>query len=346
MSHANGGVQMLNVNRAARIDDNAAFQRVFEPGRLTLGVFFTIEAFARDEPPMRDQERLARRAEELGFAALWFRDVPLRDPNFGDVGQIFDPFVYLGWIAAQTRVIALATGAIILSVRHPLHTAKEAASVDQLTGGRLLLGVASGDRPIEFPAFGVDFESRGALFRDHFQVVRKVLSDEFPRIQSSAGMMYGTADLIPKPTGKLPMMVTGNSRQTLEWIAEHSDGWIMYPRPIEQQAQNIQRWRAAVETAAPGTFKPFAQSFYLDLADNPDEPPTPIHLGFRAGRNILIRFLATLRTVGVHHVALNLKYGRRYAGEVLEEIGKEVLPTMEGGAVGPHPARSARGELV
>ena len=62
MSHANGGVQMLNVNRAARIDDNAAFQRVFEPGRLTLGVFFPIEAFARDEPPKRDQERLARRA--------------------------------------------------------------------------------------------------------------------------------------------------------------------------------------------------------------------------------------------------------------------------------------------
>src|SRR5205814_1868332 len=127
-------------------------------------------------------------------------------------------------------------------------------------------------------------------------------------------MMYGTADLVPKPTGKLPMMVTGNSRQTLEWIAEHSDGWIMYPRPIEQQAQNIQRWRAAVEIAAPGAFKPFAQSFYLDLADNPDELPTPIHLGFRAGRNILRRFLDSLRTVGVHHVALNLKYGQRSAG--------------------------------
>ena len=71
-------VQMLNVNRAARIDDNAAFQRMFKPRLLTLGLFFPIEAFARDEPAMRDQERLARRAEELGFAALWFRDVPLR----------------------------------------------------------------------------------------------------------------------------------------------------------------------------------------------------------------------------------------------------------------------------
>jgi luciferase-type oxidoreductase len=98
---------------------------------------------------------LARRAEELGFAALWFRDVPLRDPNFGDIGQVYDPWVYLGWIAAQTRTIALATGSIVLPLRHPLHTAKAAASIDQLTRGRFVLGVASGDRPIEFPAFGL-----------------------------------------------------------------------------------------------------------------------------------------------------------------------------------------------
>ena len=140
---------------------------MFAPGRLTLGVFFPIEAFQRDEPTMRDQERLARRAEELGFAALWTRDVPLRDPNFGDIGQVYDPWVWLGWIAAQTRTIALATGSIILPLRHPLHTAKAAASVDQLTGGRLVLGVASGDRPVEFPAFGVDADAaRRALPRE------------------------------------------------------------------------------------------------------------------------------------------------------------------------------------
>ena len=113
---------------------------MFAPSRLTLGVFFPIEAFAGDRPTMREQIPLARRAEELGFAALWFRDVPLRDPSFGDVGQVFDPWVYLGYVAGQTKDIALATGAIVLPLRHPLHTAKAAASVDQLSGGRLLLG--------------------------------------------------------------------------------------------------------------------------------------------------------------------------------------------------------------
>src|ERR1700761_6149574 len=163
---------MLTPNMSAEVSDSPGFQKMFAPGRLTLGVFFPIEAFKGDQPTMRNQEYLARRAEELGFAALWFRDVPLRDPNFGDIGQVYDPWVYLGWIAAHTRTIALATGSIILPLRHPLHPAKAAASVDQLSGGRFLLGVASGDRPVEFPAFGIPFEKRDELFRENLRVIR------------------------------------------------------------------------------------------------------------------------------------------------------------------------------
>jgi len=139
---------MSAANHATHVKSSAnGFSKMFAPGRLTLGISFPIEAFPGDEPTMRDQERRARRAEELGVAALWVRDVPLRDPNFSDVGQVYDPWVYLGWIAAQTVTIALATGAIVLPLRHPLHTAKAAASVDRLSRARLVLGVASGDRP-------------------------------------------------------------------------------------------------------------------------------------------------------------------------------------------------------
>jgi luciferase-type oxidoreductase len=320
---------MLTVNREARVSDARGFQRMFAPGRLTLGVFFPIEAFQRDEPTMRVQERLAVRAEELGFAALWVRDVPLRDPNFGDVGQVYDPWGYLGWIAAQTRTIALATGSIILPLRHPLHTAKAAASLDQLTGSRLVLGVASGDRPVEFPAFGVDYDSRGALFRENLRVIREVLANEFPTLRSSYGTLVGTADLVPKPTGRIPILVTGTSRQSLDWIAEYSDGWITYPRSVAQQAELATRWRAAVEVADPGVFKPFAHSFYVDLTEDPDHPPQPIHLGLRGGRNVLLRFLDALRAADVNHVILNFKYSKRAAGEVLEEIGQELLPQLE-----------------
>jgi luciferase-type oxidoreductase len=332
---------MLTTTKTARVNEAVGFRRMFAPGRLTLGVFFPIEAFQGDQPTMRNQEYLARRAEELGFAALWFRDVPLRDPNFGDVGQVYDPWVYLGWIAAQTRTIALATGSIILPVRHPLHTAKAAASVDQLTRGRFVLGVASGDRPIEFPAFGIDPDERDMLFRENLRVIREVLTEEFPRVQSRYGTLFGTADLVPKPIGRLPIMVTGNSRQGLEWIAAHSDGWITYPRPLAQQAELAARWRRTVAAVAPGVFKPFAQSFYVDLSDDPDQPPQPIHLGIRGGRHALFRLLVELRSAGVHHVILNLKYGARNAAEVLDEIGQEVLPQLE---ASQQTARSARRE--
>lgn len=316
---------------------------MFAPDRLSLGVFFPIEAFERDEPRMLDQQRLTRRAEELGFAGLWTRDVPLRDPSFGDVGQIYDPWVWLGHIAAHTSTIALATASIVLPLRHPLHTAKAAASVDQLTGGRFVLGVASGDRPVEFPAFGADMNQRDVLFRENLTVIRTVLMEEFPRVQSSYGAMTGTADLVPKPVSRLPILITGSSRQSFEWIAEHADGWITYPRDIARQAELVAKWRAAVEVVSPGVFKPFVQSLYVDLAEGPSEPPRPIHLGFRAGRDFIVDFLNELAGVGVNHVILNLKYGRRTAAEVLEEIGREVLPRLRKlGGMPPFEAVSAR----
>ncbi|HEX2654969.1 MAG TPA: LLM class oxidoreductase [Xanthobacteraceae bacterium] len=303
------------------------YRRMFVADALTLGVFFPIEAFSHDNPTMEKQEQLAKRAEELGFAALWFRDVPLRDPSFGDVGQVYDPWVYLAWIAAHTREIALATGAIILPLRHPIHTAKAAASLDRLAGGRLVLGVATGDRPAEFPAFGVPLETRGAQFRENFHVLKSVLRDSFPALESIYGRMQNV-DLVPKPAGKLPVLVTGASQQPIEWIAEHADGWVVYPRVASVQKQVAEAWNSTVERVAPGSRKPLAQSLYIDLSANPKEPPSPVHLGFRSGREALLHYFEQLRDAKISHVVLNLKYGRRPADEVLDEIGCEIVPKL------------------
>ncbi len=296
---------------------------MFADNRLSLGVFFAIESYEGSVPTMQNQVTLAKRAEELGFAALWVRDVPLYDPDFGDVGQIYDPWVYLGYIAAHTSDIALATGSIIFPLRHPLNLAKAAASVDNLSQGRLVLGIASGDRPAEYPAYGVNFPERGARFRETLRYFREVLAGSFPKIDSPLGHMEGT-DLIPKPYGtSIPVLVTGYSQQAPEWIAENADGWILYPRNLSHQKQVVTEWRQ--RTSADG-FKPFAQSLYIDLMENPNGQPAPIHLGFRLGRNPLIEFLDTLQQTGVNHVIFNLKYGHRPAADVLEEIGKEILP--------------------
>lgn len=309
---------------------NAGYQRMFVPGKLTLGLFLPLESYSGDTPGMVDQELLAQRAESLGFAALWFRDVPLRDPTFGDVGHIYDTWVYLSWMAAQTRQIALATGSVVLPLRHPLHVAKAAASVDALSGGRLVLGLASGDRPLEFPAFNVDRQQRGELYREHFEVLQQALYESFPCFDGAYGSLEGQGDTLPKPAKKIPLLTTGNSQQSLGWIAQHSDGWISYPRSMAHQQQLLHDWRQAQAEHASGGAKPFAQSLYIDLVEDPEAQPRPIHLGFRCGRHALIRFLAGLQEIGVNHVVINLKYGQRPAAEVIEELGAEVLPLFAG----------------
>ncbi|MFP3753879.1 MULTISPECIES: LLM class oxidoreductase [unclassified Cupriavidus] len=305
---------------------NPGFSRMFAPGRLTLGVLFAIESYPGDAPTMVDQIRLAKRAEQAGFAALGVRDVPLRDPSFGDLGQIFDPWTWLGYVAGQTSSIALFTAAIVLPLRHPLHTAKAAASIDRLTGGRLVMGIASGDRAIEFPAFGVEHAQRGALFQEQVAYLENVWGNAYPQIHGTYGTLHD-ADLVPKPVARrVPLIVTGHSQQSIDWIARKADGWITYPRRMDLQVEVIRQWHDAVAATSPGTFKPFAQPYHIDLTADPDVSPTPIHGGHRLGRSWLMRHLETLERAGANHVLFNLKYGNRAAEAVLEELATHVTP--------------------
>jgi luciferase-type oxidoreductase len=314
------------------------FRALFPERRMTLGLFFPIEGYQGDMPTMLHQEALAGRAESLGFSALWFRDVPLRDPGFGDVGQIYDPWVYLGHIAALTRSVALVTGAIVLPLRHPLHVAKAAASVDRLSGGRFVLGVATGDRAAEALAFGVPAESRAEEFRERFGVLRAAWAGRaaraFPRGLEESGL-----EVVPRPPGgDLPVLVVGRSQQSFEWIAHQAEGFVTYPRPPGQQQRVFEEYRAAAEGA--GVPPRVAQSLYIDLLDRRDAPPKPIHLGWALGRELLVDLLETYQDLGIGHVVLNLKYGRRPAAEVVEELGAEVLPRFAAPAGLPEELRA------
>ncbi len=82
-------------------------------------------------------------------------------------------------MAGQTKEIALGLASIALPLHQPVHIAKSAATIDQLSDGRLIMGVASGDRPTEYPAMNIDFEKRSELFRDAFDYIRKA-QDDFP----------------------------------------------------------------------------------------------------------------------------------------------------------------------
>jgi luciferase-type oxidoreductase len=106
---------------------NPALSKIAKKGKLSIGILLPIESYQGAVPTLENHVQLAQRAEELGFKSLWFRDVPFLDPNFGDVGQILDPLVYMGYLAAKTKKIVFATGSIILTLRHPINIAKGVA---------------------------------------------------------------------------------------------------------------------------------------------------------------------------------------------------------------------------
>jgi len=303
----------------------SAFSNVIKKGKLSLGLVFPIEANQGALAKMENQEYLAKRAEELGFKALWFRDVPFHDPTFGDAGQLYDPWVYMTHIMNHTQDIALATGSIILPLRHPVHTAKALASLQLLSKGRVLLGVASGDRPSEYPAFGQSLPNKGELFRDSFNYL-KTLQDPFPVLRGSAyGQLDGTLDLVPKSDTKTPLFVTGHSGQNLDWIAKNADGWLYYPRDFNFLKKSMQDWKDSLARVQQ-PWKPYMQSLYVDLLEDKKALPKPIHLGFQSGSEFLLSYLKNLENHGVNHVILNLKYGSRPAEVVVEEMGDYLTP--------------------
>jgi luciferase-type oxidoreductase len=269
-------------------------------------------------PDLGHQRSRAELADRLGYKALWLRDVPLWVPAFGDAGQVFDPFPYLGYLAGVTDRIMLATAAVVLPLRHPLHVAKMAASIDRLSEGRLILGVASGDRPNEYPTFNADFQSRGETYRSSVEAIRTAWRDSF-----------GPDDkvkILPSPVQhRIPLVAVGRAQQSTDWIASNMDGYMTYHRPGPLMKPVVDRWKHAIPD---GQSKPLLTTMLIDLLEDPWAPAEPIRFGARLGRNSLTRYLADLEESGVGHVALNFRPSSRPVEEAMEEIAKHVLPAF------------------
>lgn len=261
-------------------------------------------------PDLAIHAELAGLADTLGFRALWVRDVPLYDPSFGDAAQVFEVFSYLGFLAGVTRNILLGTAAVVLPLREPLLTLKSAATIHALSGGRLLLGVASGDRPVEYPLFGRDFDSRGANFRAQIALLR----------DGARGHLPPGVEVLPAPGTPIPLLVAGLAQQTPEWVGANMDGCLAYPGSPADHQRRATAWRAVAGN------KPYVTFIHLDLADDPHEPLQRHRFGARAGRIALIEELAAMRDAGAQHIGLHFRRNRRPLDETLTEIAMEVLP--------------------
>ena len=300
---------------------------LFHPDRLSFGIVLPAQTRIAADIQFDAQLSIATHADKSGFDALWVRDVPLNSDSYPDPIGHADPWVFLGALAASTSSIALATGAIVLPLRHPLHIAKAALSVASLSKDRLVLGLGSGDRPSEYDVFGEEIENRKALFQSHWERLAAALSpdqkvvDEGGRVRNE----FAIRPALQRPP--IPMVAVGSSSQSLEWIARHATAWMTYYRPLPVQKDRLALWHNA-RAKVTADFRGFGQSMVLDLLDNPQASYEEINLGVRAGRRGLIDAVSAMREAGIHHVAFNLVTQGRPPGEVIEEIAAEILPAM------------------
>lgn len=319
---------MENQNSRERFEElrkHKGFAQVFHPEKLTFGFVAPMVGYPNSPTPdVSSFANTVRIADEGGVDVIWLRDVPFLDPNFGDAGQVYDPMVYGGLLAATTKRIAIGTAGMVLPLRDPLIVAKQAATLDQLSGGRFILGLASGDRYSEYPAFGSNFDNRIERFREARKIIRKVTEEHFPVMETKYyGTLNGTIDLIPKPViNRIPTIAIGRGGQDLKWIGENMDGWLWHG----ENARNVGLRKKQWDEATNGINKPYGYAHFFDLLENPDAPILFSGNYVHGGRNSLIEFWKAQEEAGLSHAVLNPKPTRRPADEMLQEFCEFIIP--------------------
>lgn len=201
--------------------------------------------------------RLARQAEQLGYRSWWAGDhVVLPSPRtpespMASDDPILDPLVHLAYVAAVTERMELGTGIVILPQRNPLVLAKQAASLDVLSGGRLLLGVAPGYLEPELAAFGVPLAERRGRTDEYLEAMRQLWTEAAPEYH---GKYVDFARIEAHPHPVRPdgprIVIGGHSPAAYRRAVAQGHGWVgngSSPEDLEVHLSGLAKAAAEVE---------------------------------------------------------------------------------------------------
>ncbi|HLK87900.1 MAG TPA: LLM class F420-dependent oxidoreductase [Candidatus Binataceae bacterium] len=208
---------------------------------------------------------LARAAEALGFESLWMPDhavmpvhsaTPLPETRPGDGGipdiyyHICDPMVAMAMAAAATTRLMVATGVLLVPERNPLLTANELATLDRLSGGRVILGIGAGWLREESEILGADFAHRWTQTREYVAAMRELWTREEASFEGRY-VNFPPVRCYPKPArkGGPPVIIGSKDRNALRWVARWGDGWCpIFLSPAELETA-LGRLRAECDAA-------------------------------------------------------------------------------------------------
>jgi probable F420-dependent oxidoreductase len=193
-------------------------------------------------PDMLD--RLARSAEDAGVESIWASEhLVVPDPkappsNMDPRDPILDPVTSLAYLAARTSSVLLGTGVIVLPLRNPLILAKELATVDVLSGGRLVLGIGVGYVEREFEALGASFGDRGVRLEEYLASIRAIWTEPRPSFDG-ATVSFAGVQAFPHPVRRPPIVMGGYAPPVMRRTIREADGWFGWGLDLDATARRI-----------------------------------------------------------------------------------------------------------
>lgn len=265
--------------------------------------------------PYATRERLselARLAEAYGCESIWVSEHPVvpdpREPPapMEPEDPILDPVVALAFLVGQTKSVRLGSAVIVLPLRNPLILAKALASIDVLSGGRLIFGIGVGYVQGEFDALGVRFASRGRLAEEYLTAIKAIWADEQPSVAGEFVSFHGV-QARPRPLQRPtpPVVMGGYAPVVMRRTIREADGWYGWGLDVEATAHRLEvlrETRARVERRAT-----------LGDLEITITPPGDVE------RDTARRY----EDLGVHRLSLQLPW--RVAGDELERYFADVV---------------------
>jgi probable F420-dependent oxidoreductase len=311
---------------------------VIPDGVLAYGIQLPVQALSvrtalpweREHSTVDDLVHVARAADDAGFlyVAVCHHVAVPRGPAEAMGTQWFDPVPTLAYLAGLTTRTRLMTNVYVVAYRHPLETAKAFATLDALSGGRVLLGVGAGHLEGEFDVLGIPFAERGRITDEAIDAIANAFTNEWPE---HAGQQWKFADVGQRPRPvqrpRPPIWIGGSGRPALRRVAARGDGWIPQGTPRAQMAADIEFILRERDRVRPGAVPEIG---YITEYVYVGEPTWEIPKYSVAGTpERIAESFNELGAIGVSH--LQLRFASRSAAEQCDQIaafGAEVAPLL------------------
>jgi probable F420-dependent oxidoreductase len=266
-------------------------------------------------------------AEEVGYDTLWTTDhVMLGRSAQAPYHSIFEAVSTLAWLAGITTKAKLGVSVLVLGQRHPVVVAKEIATIDRISGGRVILGVGTGWHEPEFEYLNVDFHQRGRILDESILILRQLWTEPEKAFRGSF-FRFENQTFAPPPAqyGGPPILVGGLSERALQRAAAYGDGWHasrISPEQFQASADTLSRLNGS---------RKLPLSLRMNLTTQRGR-----HADERGGRFVMggsdsevLDDVRRYQDAGCSHIAVNFWEGdlpafldqvRRFAGEVMPKV--------------------------